>query len=51
MREERECWVANFERGSKVVGDGKELLGNEGERFKVVALDEESEHCFPAFIG
>jgi len=55
-KKERVCWVANCEREveTETVGDGKELLRDEGERIQVsvvVVVDEESKDIFPTFFG
>jgi hypothetical protein len=47
------CWIVGFdsERGSKTVGDGEKLLGDEGERVVVFVVHEKLfEYEFPQLI-
>jgi len=52
------CWVTNCEREveTETVGDGEELLRDEGERIQVtvvvvtIVVDEEFEDEFPTLI-
>jgi len=58
VKKERVCWVTNCEREveTETVGDGEELLRDEGERIQVtvvvvtIVVDEEFEDEFPTLI-
>jgi hypothetical protein len=48
-----DCWIVGFdsESGSKTVGDGEKLLGDEGERVVVFVIHEKLvEYEFPQLI-
>ncbi|MCI83881.1 hypothetical protein A2U01_0105157, partial [Trifolium medium] len=55
-REKKVGSTTDSERGSKMVGDGEELFGNEGERLQtalllfVIVIDVEFEDRFPTVI-
>lgn len=51
------CWVIDSDWESKMIGDGEELFGDEGEGLQVavasivIVVDEESEDTIPTLIS